>query len=383
MWMHVPKSHTSASLAESAVSTWPSDSLYQMLERSAMWRSKFLLPRIWRLVLKRNPWTTRLFGRTSEPSIASRGVDSFLASLRDSLARTTLSRGSARELSASTEISGAIYSDAFASWSHAGYFSKTSPASLFLTESNAGDGIVTDSNGRSTYFLPDSDSFLETWPRSGSMRSGRVYRQPKLALRTNESASSSWPTARAEDSESCGNHPNATDSLGVAVKEWRTPNTRDHHPQGPRQDAVQRQVTLCDQAEAMWKTPHGMGGMDASGKHGGAGGGEFAKQANNWPTPRAEEKQSKAAPLWPTPDAHAMNDGESMETWLARQAVQKAKGINGNGMGMSLAISASSWTTPQAHDSSGGNPDRVRRKGTEHGCANLADDVTKWDADDW
>lgn len=137
-----------------------------------------------------------------------------------------------------------------------------------------------------------------------------------------------------------------------------------------------------------------MGGMDANGKHGGAGGGEFAKQANNWPTPRAEEKQqqnsedagmalSKAAPLWPTPDAHAMNDGESMETWLARQAVQKAKGINGNGMGMSLAISASSWTTPQAHDSSGGNPDRVRRKGTEHGCANLADDVTKWDADDW
>lgn len=225
MWMHVPKSHTSASLAESAVSTWPSDSLYQMLERSAMWRSKFLLPRIWRLVLKRNHWTTRLFGRTSEPSIAGRGVDSFLASLRDSLARTTLSRGSARELSASTEISGAIYSDAFASWSQSGYFSKTSPASLFLTESNAGDGIVTDSNGRSTYFLPDSDSFLETWPRSGSMRSGRVYRQPKLALRTNGSASSSWPTARAEDSESCGNHPNATDSLGGATRNWTTPQS--------------------------------------------------------------------------------------------------------------------------------------------------------------
>jgi hypothetical protein len=36
---------------------------------------------------------------------------------------------------------------------------------------------------------------------------------------------------------------------------------------------------------ATWKTPHGMANMDASGKHGGAGGGEFAKQANNWPTP--------------------------------------------------------------------------------------------------
>jgi len=36
------------------------------------------------------------------------------------------------------------------------------------------------------------------------------------------------------------------------------------------------------------------------------------------------------------------------------------------------------WTTPQAHDSVGGNPERVRRYGTEHGCANLADDVTLW-----
>ena len=36
------------------------------------------------------------------------------------------------------------------------------------------------------------------------------------------------------------------------------------------------------------------------------------------------------------------------------------------------------WTTPQSHDSAGGNPERVRRAGTEHGCANLADDVTLW-----
>jgi site-specific DNA-cytosine methylase len=89
--------------------------------------------------------------------------------------------------------------------------------------------------------------------------------------------------------------------VGGAVKVWSSP-------------------VAADGAET-WKTPHGMGGMDASGKHGGSGGGEFAKQATN-------------------------------------------------------------WTTPQAHDSGGGNPDRVRRKGTEHGCANLADDVTKWAMDE-
>ncbi len=36
----------------------------------------------------------------------------------------------------------------------------------------------------------------------------------------------------------------------------------------------------------MWKTPHGMANYDATGKVGGAGGGEFAKQANQWPTPK-------------------------------------------------------------------------------------------------
>ena len=36
------------------------------------------------------------------------------------------------------------------------------------------------------------------------------------------------------------------------------------------------------------------------------------------------------------------------------------------------------WTTPQAHDSAGGSPDRVKRHGTKHGDANLADDVTLW-----
>lgn len=35
---------------------------------------------------------------------------------------------------------------------------------------------------------------------------------------------SSWPTSRAEDSESCGNHPGATDSLTGAIRNWPTPS---------------------------------------------------------------------------------------------------------------------------------------------------------------
>jgi hypothetical protein len=42
-----------------------------------------------------------------------------------------------------------------------------------------------------------SESSLETWPRSGSMRSGTCYRRPTLAPNTSENASGLWPTPTA------------------------------------------------------------------------------------------------------------------------------------------------------------------------------------------
>jgi len=45
-----------------------------------------------------------------------------------------------------------------------------------------------------------------------------------------------------------------------------------------------------------WKTPHGMANVDRNGKSGGAGGGEFAKQANNWKTPDANCMKGSAQP---------------------------------------------------------------------------------------
>jgi len=103
-------------------------------------------------------------------------------------------------------------------------------------------------------FLSDLEQFSETWPDSGSMRSGRVYGLQTSERPISESASSSWPTARREDGESCGNHPGATDSLTGATRTWATPNTRDHHPQGPHANYPQRQTNLSDQVK--WLTPH-------------------------------------------------------------------------------------------------------------------------------
>jgi len=55
--------------------------------------------------------------------------------------------------------------------------------------------------------------------------------------------------------------------------------------------------------------------------------------------------------LLPTPAAGAFNDGESVDSWLARRDRQKKLGRNGNGIGTPLAIAIRLLPTPMASDS--------------------------------
>lgn len=64
--------------------------------------------------------------------------------------------------------------------------------------------------------------------------------------------------------------------------------------------------------------------------------------------------------LWPTPDASVAQDGEGPGTWLARREIIKAKGINGNGMGMPLTIATQMWPSPQTRDGVSGGPQIAR-----------------------
>ncbi len=71
-----------------------------------------------------------------------------------------------------------------------------------------------------------------------------------------------WPTARAEDSESCGNHPGATDSLTGATRNWPTPQR--HDAQGaktPEQIEAMREkngagVQNLNESAEHWMTPN-------------------------------------------------------------------------------------------------------------------------------
>ena len=236
-------------------------------------------------------------------------------------------------------------------------FGLNSPASLGYFDP---DGCSLRTS-QACLFQEQSEEYLETFPDSGMWDAGSVYELQTSGPATCESGSLSWhtpstedhksdgplalgrygtpdmktsdqrlrnqamtwPTARQEDGESCGNHPGVVDSLTGAVKLWPTANAHDatgargkgfeltdHHyethdlasatdtwrtPDTPGQGGPRNrqgsigaghQVTIAEQAEH-WLTPHGMANEDKSGKKGGAGGGEFALQANNWPTPNS------------------------------------------------------------------------------------------------
>ncbi|MFF3998598.1 DNA cytosine methyltransferase [Streptomyces cyaneofuscatus] len=62
--------------------------------------------------------------------------------------------------------------------------------------------------------------------------------------------------------------------------------------------------------------------------------------------------------LLPTPAAGNFNDGEAVESWLARRERNRAKGVNGNGMGTPLAIAVQLLPTPKASDGPNGGPNQ-------------------------
>jgi hypothetical protein len=104
------------------------------------------------------------------------------------------------------------------------------------------------------------------------------------------------------------------DAAGI----WPTPMNGDG-PNSHNQISGQWRDAMDTAMEGPnWKTPHGMSNRDFRGKVGGCGGGEFANQANKWPTPQERDFKSgesnrdygNSRPLsetvltnWPTPQA--------------------------------------------------------------------------------
>ena len=161
-WLYVPglRASNSDSSSPSEIPIAP----------SVTWKGKPLRPSYWPAVWKKAISKWRLSGTISNPSMAARGVESWISSARDSLASQSLALGS-DEPKKTSDGFGLTSLASFARYDRESSRWKTYQGSLFA----------------------DSETFSESWPPSGSMRSGCAFERRTLERRTFGAAFSFWP----------------------------------------------------------------------------------------------------------------------------------------------------------------------------------------------
>jgi len=177
--------------------------------------------------------------------------------------------------------------------------------------------------------------FLESWPRSGSMRSGTASRLPVLVPLTAATGSSSSDTGPA--------------SLTGVHGLWPTPRgSESHQGRAREQEYIDRNLapdhTLSTAVAAvikMWPTPTGtMHKQDVN------DGGEYAKRLSS---AGHQVNLPAAVKLWPTPRA-AYSQGST----------------GGKARHSDLRDAVKMWPTPAARDCKGANSDKHLAKDRGH-----------------
>ena len=196
---------------------------------------------------KKRPWRKRLSGTTLPPSMAERGTARWIASLPDSLARTSASQASEP---GSTDREAPRGTTAFASYAKSSQSWSSSRTSRDL-------------------FAPASTLSSRDWPRAGSMRSGIAFaRRPwerRTAARDVSYSRGEYPTpsaARYDTSQNEGKVPHprpsrGTPSLDTWASRWPTPNTRDCAASGRHTTTtgIMHPGTTLTDAMRQWPTP--------------------------------------------------------------------------------------------------------------------------------
>lgn len=323
MWLYVP----SAFVPASECSTLDLNSLSETCARSCILSGKSKPPQGWLRELKKGRFPQLQYGRTSQPLMQA-GFEAWLtSSVEDCHANHSQSQADAAERM-TNGTSGTIFPESSRSvappWSRL----RTSQESFsFSSPSGSGyrDWVIAlrreyGARRKLVRAIDGSDSSaLDSWatPNSrddhnpseeNSARSIRKRQEGWTVGATDkgkrqvglENQSVFWATPRAEDSESCGNHPGANDSLTGQTTMWPTPVANDDQRTPEAHLAMKRRmgdrdgtgsnrtaITSLSVKVQEWKKPHGMGGIDAKGELG--SGGEFAKQATNWATPDCNE----------------------------------------------------------------------------------------------
>lgn len=314
---------SSVSVPALPVSTPVSDSPSLKRGRSASLKLTDTASGFWLPECLMAPSTAVPFTETSSSSTGDHGVDAWISSLVAGRARTSPTLGD--EKASEKETAAACGSKSSAS------FGRFDPGtSLVRTCQLSLDGE----------WIP----FSETFPTSGLMQSGRLYRRPTWARPTSASGYSCWPTP---------NTPNGGRKLSEAdtLAKGRT-------AKGKRQVGLENVATLWPTAGANdWK------GTAKPGQRRGQLD-EAAEQ--KWPTPKSSAENygqprendrgdlQAAGSLWATPrTAMCSMYAESDETL-------KARGRDGRD---TLPRQANLWATPNERDYKGAPGSGCRERG--------------------
>lgn len=349
MWVYVP-SECCPSAPEppdlTSASSWP----FQVLAQSASWNGRQRPAKFWRRACRKVPWLRRLCGAILEPSTASRGVASWIASLAASPASPPARPASGQDQQ-TTAGSGPTPCAWCARFSPSGCSSRTCPV-LLLEDSRR-------------LYRPSSMSFAK-WV----MRLRRdSSRRRKSARRISASGCSCWPTATVPDGgrlsveevvTSKGNMPQGKRqvSLEAATAHWQTPQTPAGGGKvrgGERGD----ESLLPGQAEqtVQWMTPSVETGAWMR-DQGQVGKERLALEGHAqelWVSPRASENENRMTHHAPSHDGSQHGQtlaGQAGEQQWATPNAEKGGPNQSFGTGgVPLAAQAASvWATPTTQD---------------------------------
>jgi len=153
--------------------------------------------------------------------------------------------------------------------------------------------------GRTGIVRPSLDTLTPTWATPTAADDGNKQTPNSHQGLIRDAAN--WPSPRSEDSESCGNHPEATDSLTGAILFWGTPEASDRANRGSRRHnnpSSERggQTHLADDVE-FWSTPRASENENRTTQnapsHDGINHGQtLAGQTGQWQSPQARDYKS-------------------------------------------------------------------------------------------
>ncbi len=170
--------------------------------------------------------------------------------------------------------------------------------------------------------LEDWESFSGSWPASGTMRNGSVYRRHKSEPIIEDCGGGAWPTPSV-----CGNYnrkgASATsgDGLATAVQMWLTPTVADtftgHLQSSQQKDGSMHSVNLS-QAVQMWTTPrasdHKASDRNDETKF------SLTEAVKYWPTPKGSPSGPDYARM-----NRAESGGDDLATAVAREMLPTPK----------------------------------------------------------